>query len=53
MLADAGYAVEEAEPPSVDAAARTWLDILTSAEMRLGWQIMAPLCGAVRRGLRL
>ena len=46
ILADAGYAVEEAEPPSVDAAARTWLDILTSAEMRLGWQIMSPLCGA-------
>ena len=44
-LADAGYAVEEAEPPSIDAAARAWLDILTSAEMRLGWQIMSPLCG--------
>jgi len=44
-LADAGYAVEEAEPPSIDAAARAWLDILTSAEMRLGWQIISPLCG--------
>lgn len=29
-LAEAGYAVEEMEPPSMAAAARTWLDILTS-----------------------
>ena len=27
-LEDAGYVVEEVEPPSIDAAAKTWLDIL-------------------------
>jgi amidase len=42
-LADAGYAVEEAEPPSIAAAARTALDMLNTPEFRAGWQMMSPL----------
>jgi amidase len=37
-LEDAGYAVDEVEPPSIDAAARTWLDILTP-DWRAGLQM--------------
>jgi amidase len=44
-LDDAGYAVDEVEPPSVDAAAKTWLDMFTPP-MRAGWQIFSPLVGA-------
>jgi amidase len=41
----AGYAVEEVEPPSIDAAAKTWLDILTPDWWTL-LRVMAPPWGA-------
>jgi amidase len=41
-LEDAGYALEEAEPPSIEVAAKTLLDIL-NPDMRVGWQFLAPL----------
>jgi hypothetical protein len=47
-LEDAGYAVEEVQPPSIDLAARTWLDILIPP-VRAGWQVWSPL---VRAGTR-
>jgi amidase len=37
-LEDAGYAVDEVEAPSTDAAAKTWLDILTP-DWRAGLQM--------------
>jgi len=40
-LVAAGYVVEEVEPPSIDAAARTWLDI-SIPPLRAGWAIWAP-----------
>jgi amidase len=44
-LAEAGYVVEEVEPPSVEAAARAELAMYNTAEMRAGWDMMRPLCG--------
>ena len=44
-LEDAGYAVEEVEPPSIDVAAKLWLDILIPP-VRAGWEIWAPLVRA-------
>jgi amidase len=44
-LEDAGYAVEEVEPPSIEVAAKTWLDML-SADMRPALQIMSFPWGA-------
>jgi amidase len=41
-LAAAGYEVEEVEPPEVERAARTWLDML-GAELHVMWQLMSPL----------
>jgi amidase len=41
-LADAGYAVEEAEPPSLVAAAKALLDMLNTPDTRAGWQYVAP-----------
>jgi amidase len=41
-LEDAGYAVEEVEPPSIDLAARMWLDILIPP-VRAGWELWLPL----------
>lgn len=41
-LVDAGYAVDEVEPPSIDVAAKTLLDMLYPPEMRAGWQMYAP-----------
>lgn len=38
-LADAGYAVDEVEPPSIAAAARNLLDLL---DMQAAWQLGAP-----------
>ena len=40
-LDDAGYAVEEAEPPSVDLAVKTLLEMLSTPGMRAGWQMMS------------
>ncbi|HSL34522.1 MAG TPA: amidase family protein, partial [Candidatus Limnocylindrales bacterium] len=39
-LEDAGYVVEEVEPPSIEAAARLWLDI-SIPPLRAGWEIWA------------
>ncbi len=47
-LEDAGYAVDEVEPPSIDAAAKAWLDILT-ADMGTALQVMSPPWGADTR----
>jgi amidase len=41
-LEDAGYAVEEIEPPSLVAAAKALLDMLSTPETRAGWQYVAP-----------
>lgn len=41
-LEGAGYVVDEVEPPSIDAAARTLLDILVP-DMRAGWPMYAPM----------
>jgi amidase len=45
-LEDAGYAVEEVEPPSIDVAAKTLLDMLNTPDMRAGWQLLSPLMPA-------
>lgn len=45
-LNDAGYLVEEAEPPSIELAAKILLDMLNTPEVRAGWQQMAPLMPA-------
>ena len=42
QLADMGYEVEEAEPPSIDAAARCLLDML---DMQTGWKLSPPPVG--------
>ena len=42
-LADAGYAVEEAEPPSVALAARTALDMLSTPDVLAFWHRIAHL----------
>lgn len=46
VLADAGYVVEDVEPPSVDAAARAELAMLATAEIRAGWEMRRPFVGA-------
>jgi amidase len=45
-LADAGYAVAEAEPPSIAAAAATALDMLNTPEFRAQWQQLGSLLPA-------
>jgi amidase len=43
-LADAGYAVEEVEPPSIEVAAKTLLVMLATPGIRQGWQeLWSPL----------
>jgi amidase len=43
-LADAGYDIDEIEPPAIEVAARTLLVMLASPGTRRGWQdFMAPL----------
>jgi amidase len=42
-LEDVGYAVEEVEPPSIDAAAKTALDMLNTPDYRAGWQMMSHM----------
>lgn len=41
-LEDAGYAVEEAEPPSIEVAAQTLLQML-NPDMQIMWQMLAPM----------
>jgi amidase len=45
-LAGAGYAVEEAEPPSIAAAAQANLAMFNTPEFRAGWQMMSPMLPA-------
>ena len=45
-LADAGYAVDEVEPPSIDVAAKTLLDMLNTPDIRAGWQTMSQMIPA-------
>ena len=40
---DAGYAVEEVEPPSIEDAARILLQMLNTPEVRALWETMSPL----------
>jgi amidase len=42
-LNDAGYLVEEIEPPSIDLAAKTLLDMLTTPDIRAGWQRLSQM----------
>ena len=42
-LEDAGYAVEEVEPPSIDVAAKTLLDMLNTPDIRAVWQLHVAL----------
>ncbi len=48
-LQDAGYAVDEIEPPSIDVAAKTLLDMLNTPDIRAGWQLMSPMMPADTR----
>ena len=41
-LTDAAYAVEEVEPPSIEVAAKTALDMIVP-EIRAGWELYSPL----------
>jgi amidase len=45
-LADAGYIVEQAEPPSIGAAAAAALDMLNTPEIRAQWQLTAAMLPA-------
>jgi amidase len=45
-LEGAGYAVEEVEPPSIDVAARTALDMLNTPDFRAGWRMMVHMLPA-------
>jgi amidase len=45
-LEDAGYEVEEVEPPSIELAAKTLLDMLNTPDTRAGWQMMSALMPA-------
>jgi amidase len=49
-LEDAGYAVEEVEPPSIDAAAKMLLDMLNTPEIHAVWeQVSASMPADTRR----
>src|SRR5215831_18839681 len=60
VLENAGYVVEELEPPSIELAARTCLDMLNTPDIRAMWQMTAGLLppdtavprAALRRGRR-
>jgi amidase len=45
-LRDAGYLVEEVEPPSIDMAARTLLDMLNTPDIRAEWQVLSQMMPA-------
>jgi amidase len=42
-LADAGYPVDEIEPPSIDEAAKALLVMLSTPGMRAVWQTFSPM----------
>jgi amidase len=43
VLADAGYAIDEIEPPSIDAAAGALLTMLNTPDVRALWQRSRPM----------
>jgi amidase len=45
-LADAGYLVDEIEPPSIDEAAKALLVMLSTPGMRAVWQTFSPMLPA-------
>ena len=48
-LDDAGYAVEEVEPPSIETAAKTVLDMLNTPDIRAMWQVGSQMMPADTR----
>lgn len=42
-LADAGYALEEVEPPSIDRAAKVLLDMLNTPDVRAMWETTSKI----------
>jgi amidase len=46
VLADAGYAVDQVEPPSTERAARALLGMLNTPDVRALWRLMSPLLPA-------
>lgn len=44
-LEDAGYVVDEVEPPDIELAAQLWLDLAVPSQ-RTGWEIWGPLVRA-------
>jgi amidase len=51
-LEDAGYAVQEVQPPSIDTAAKILLDMLNTPDIRAMWQLGSPMMpGDTRRFL--
>jgi amidase len=49
-LEEAGYAVDEVEPPSIDVAAKTLPDMLNTPDIRAGWRLISPAMPADTRG---
>jgi amidase len=49
VMSDAGYAVEEVEPPSIDEAAKTLLVMLSTPGMRAVWQTISQMLPADTR----
>jgi amidase len=45
-LEDAGYAIDEVEPPSIDVAAKALLVMLSTPGMRAGWQMISQMMPA-------
>ncbi len=45
-LDDAGYVVDEVEPPSIDLAAKTLLDMLNTPDIRAMWQMGSQMLPA-------
>jgi amidase len=43
VLEEAGYVLDEIEPPSIEVAARSLLDMLNTADLRALWEMMSPL----------
>jgi amidase len=48
-LVDAGYTVQEVEPPSIDTAAKILLDMLNTPDVRAMWQLGSPMMPADTR----
>ena len=49
VMSDAGYVVDEVEPPSIDVAAKTLLDMLNTPDIRAIWQTMSHMMPADTR----